>query len=204
MTIENKSDENESPRVLREDFAEKNEREQKDDLIQSIDRTLIKVQSDLDADIIEKVVEKPTQNNSEETEIKSSRSSGRKPRNEREEQERSHENENLSDFFCDELCNRAARFGAMLKEHLGGTILISVTPGDERYLFDWRGQEPRAEATNVKEADCTIIISKHNLMQIYSGDLNPQIGMLTDKIKVKGKAGLAIYFFNLVAPQQSY
>jgi putative sterol carrier protein len=38
-------------------------------------------------------------------------------------------------------------------------------------------------------------------MAVRSGDLNPQVAMLADKIKVKGKIGPAVYLFNLIAPR---
>jgi putative sterol carrier protein len=96
---------------------------------------------------------------------------------------------------------------------------VELTNSGERFLFDWREEAPKvtsvaretvlstdesqgvvvtAEKIN---ADSFILLSEQHLMSIRAGDLNPQVGMLTDKIKVRGKVSPAVYIFNLIAPR---
>ena len=84
---------------------------------------------------------------------------------------------------------------------------------EERFIFDWKGEEPTvvpaagALTVNVENpgeatlVDSIISLTEQNLMAVRSGDLNPQVAMLADKIKVKGKIGPAVYLFNLIAPR---
>jgi|GEM_PF-2311097 len=46
-------------------------------------------------------------------------------------------------------------------------------------------------------SDCTIEMTENHLEQILDGDLNPQVAMLSDKLRVDGQLSLAIYFFNI-------
>lgn len=87
-----------------------------------------------------------------------------------------------------------------LRVELTGTILIKLKNSTDKFLFDWRGEKAKTEQTQSDEADCTITISESDLMKIANGDLNPQVSMLSEKVKVAGKSSLAIYFFNLIAP----
>lgn len=112
---------------------------------------------------------------------------------------------NADDVLIDELKARAQRAGPRLRECLLGTLLIELTNG-KKYGFDWRQGEllvaPLAgDLGGVGPADCTIRLSEDNLLRIANGDLNPQVGMLSDKIKVDGKVSFAVYFFNLIAPR---
>jgi putative sterol carrier protein len=58
-----------------------------------------------------------------------------------------------------------------------------------------------AEGSDAAAVDSIISLTEQNLMAVRSGDLNPQVAMLADKIKVKGKIGPAVYLFNLIAPR---
>ncbi len=49
--------------------------------------------------------------------------------------------------------------------------------------------------------DTVICLSERSVMAIRSGDLNPQVGMLTDKIRVSGQIAPAVYIFNVIAPR---
>jgi putative sterol carrier protein len=63
-------------------------------------------------------------------------------------------------------------------------------------------EEVSAEApTDKLSVDAHILLSEQHLMAVRSGDLNPQVGMLTEKIKVRGKVSPAVYIFNLIAPR---
>ena len=121
--------------------------------------------------------------------------------------------QNARDVICEELPARAQRAKLRLHPQLTGAFVIEVTTTGEKFLFDWRGEEPKVgplsgepelsspETIDLTKVDCIISISEPNLMAVRSGDLNPQVAMLADKIKVKGRMGPAVYLFNLVAPR---
>jgi hypothetical protein len=127
--------------------------------------------------------------------------------------------QNGHDVMCDELPDRAHRAGLRLKPYLTARILIELSNSGERYLFDWREDAPKVTAvprevsvtteevvagepsTDKLAVDAHILLSEQHLMAVRSGDLNPQVGMLTEKIKVKGKVSPAVYIFNLIAPR---
>jgi hypothetical protein len=126
--------------------------------------------------------------------------------------------QNGSDVMCEELPDRAQRAGLRLKPYLTTRILVELSNSGERFLFDWREDAPKVSAvprdvlltteeptpetsTDKLVVDAHIILSEQHLMAIRSGELNPQVGMLTEKIRVKGKVAPAVYIFNLIAPR---
>lgn len=127
--------------------------------------------------------------------------------------------QNGRDVVCEELPDRAGRAALRLKPFLTGAIVFEFTNSGERFLFDWTGEQPSTKpiardvsvtcdeskgfvsSASAANVDTVIAISESHLMAVRSGSLNPQVGMLTDKIKVKGKVGPAVYIFNLVAPR---
>lgn len=121
--------------------------------------------------------------------------------------------QNGKDVLCEELPSRAARAKLRLKPHLTCVLGLELSSSGERFIFDWKGEEPKVapatgaltlNAENPGEAtlvDSIISLTEQNLMAVRSGDLNPQVAMLADKIKVKGKIGPAVYLFNLIAPR---
>ena len=127
--------------------------------------------------------------------------------------------QNGRDVMCDELPDRAQRAGLRLKPYLTARILIELSNSGERYLFDWREDAPKVSAlsrdvsvtteeglagelsSDKLSVDAHISLSEQHLMAVRSGDLNPQVGMLTEKIKVKGKVSPVVYIFNLIAPR---
>jgi len=121
--------------------------------------------------------------------------------------------QNGRDVLCEELPNRATRAKIRLKPHLTCVIAVELTSSGEKFVFDWKGEEPKVSpaiggltlnAENPGEAtlvDSIISLTEQNLMAVRSGDLNPQVAMLADKIRVKGKVGPAVYLFNLIAPR---
>ena len=110
---------------------------------------------------------------------------------------------NARDLLVDELYKRAQRANPKLRAQLLGSVLVQINGSKERFLLDWGSEDLRVEATDREHADCIIRISEDNLMKIAHGDLNPQIGMLSDKIHLQGSLNLAVYFFNLIAPMSS-
>lgn len=104
----------------------------------------------------------------------------------------SREDRNLSlDGLVEKIRNRGENADARLKGHLAGNIKLEIT--DRRAHFDlpWGNADSGTE--------CTISLSENSLRRIIAGELNPQIGMVSDKIRVGGRAELAMYFFNIVA-----
>lgn len=110
---------------------------------------------------------------------------------------------NARELMTDELLNRARNANPKLRAQLLGSVLVTIKGSQERYLLDWSTEEIKVEATQQTLADCMIKISEDNLLKIASGDLNPQIGMLSEKIHLEGNPSLAVYFFNLIAPRSN-
>ncbi len=121
--------------------------------------------------------------------------------------------QNGRDVLCEELPGRASRAKLRMKPHLTCSLVVELTSSGEKFLFDWKGEEPKvapvtgpisiasAEGGDPAAVDSLISLTEQNLMAVRSGDLNPQVAMLADKIKVKGKIGPAVYLFNLIAPR---
>ncbi|MBX7138995.1 MAG: SCP2 sterol-binding domain-containing protein [Oligoflexia bacterium] len=111
----------------------------------------------------------------------------------------------VRELVMEELKERALRANERLRAQLNGSVGLTFSDTGKNYLFDWRQDKPaisevEAAALSGSAPDCTIRISQRDLERIARGGLNPQVAMLSDKIKVEGRAGLAIYFFNLVVP----
>ncbi|NDC36606.1 MAG: hypothetical protein EBZ48_00985 [Proteobacteria bacterium] len=105
------------------------------------------------------------------------------------------------EIILGDVVSNATRSGAKLKELLAGTILIKLIDSGQRYVIDWREGDLKAQpAGKDATADCTILVSEDHLKRISQGDLNPQMAMLSEKIRVEGRKAVAMYFFNLVAP----
>lgn len=127
--------------------------------------------------------------------------------------------ETARDVVCEEMPHRAQRAAARLKPYLTGVVVIEFSNSGEKFVFDWRGETALAKAVpqgttvttdeaqgfvwneKVLNVDTVVAVSEVHLMAIRSGALNPQVGMLTDKIRVQGKVAPAVYIFNLVAPR---
>lgn len=149
-----------------------------------------------------------------------SQSRGPAPREERRPPPSSAE-----ELLLSEIPHRLGRAELKLRQNLAGRIALRIMSGPERrssdnrnadsrgtetrYLFDWSGDSPsikKQEAGQGKDAseqvspDCTISIHEQVLLRIANGELNPQITMLSDRLKIDGQSSLGIYFFNLVAP----
>lgn len=121
--------------------------------------------------------------------------------------------QNGRDVLCEELPSRAARAKIRLRPHLTCVLGVELVSSAEKFVFDWKSEEPKVtpatggftlsadspgQATLVESI---ISLTEQNLMAVRSGDLNPQVAMLADKIRVKGKIGPAVYLFNLIAPR---
>ena len=122
--------------------------------------------------------------------------------------------EQATNELAEDVRKRAGIAGSKLMMHLTGGITVELERSGGKLQFDWRSSSSSANlssgsasgsgtsgSTSITPDQCNIRISDENLMRIASGDLNPQLAMLSDKIRVDGKHSLAMYFFNLVAPR---
>jgi putative sterol carrier protein len=105
---------------------------------------------------------------------------------------------NAEELVMQELPARASGAHDLLRSKLRGKIQLKVK-GAGNYHLDWSGNEFIVKKNNSSQADTTIEIEERDLMKITTGGLNPQIGMLSDKIQVSGNPEIAVYFFNLIA-----
>ncbi|NLF25830.1 MAG: SCP2 sterol-binding domain-containing protein [Deltaproteobacteria bacterium] len=105
----------------------------------------------------------------------------------------------LRDFIMGEIGARSERAGRKLKTQLSSLVQLELTDLNHSFLFDWQGSDLRIHEGSDPQADCRIALSSTDLWSISNGELNAQIAMLSDKVKVSGKAGVAVYFFNLFA-----
>jgi SCP-2 sterol transfer family len=114
-------------------------------------------------------------------------------------------------FLLDALPDRMRKEGMTLTPHFVGGILLKFSDTQEQYRCEWgpdamtvtRSESRREgeEHEGVKsELECVLETKTLHLLRIAQGDLNPQLAMLSGKIKVSGKIEPAVYFFNLVAP----
>jgi len=110
----------------------------------------------------------------------------------------------IEELLCERVYERAVNSSTTLRSQLAGSIGLTIADSQEAYLFEWIKEKPTIMRMEKTEADCLITITDRDLRRIAAGVFNPQVGMLTDKIRVSGKTGLAIYFFNLIAPAQSF
>lgn len=89
--------------------------------------------------------------------------------------------------------------GDKLRTHLAGTILITLRDAGKKLAFDGR----TGKFTDSQTSDCQINTTARYLEEISTGELNPQIAMLTEKVGITGDVGLAVYFFNLICPESN-
>lgn len=122
------------------------------------------------------------------------------------------------DVLSEELPYRAEKAAVRLKPFLTARVVFEVSDSGDKYLFEWAEQGPKVSNLGKKASvkvnedemsvednslrvDTIICLSERSIMAIRSGDLNPQIGMLTDKIQVSGQISPAVYIFNVIAPR---
>lgn len=104
-------------------------------------------------------------------------------------------------LLTQELPEKASGVSTLLRSHLMGEIGVHLTDRGDHYIVDWIAEKIQVKSVRPESPDCMIHLTEQNLLKIASGDLNPQIGMLSDKIRVEGKLSFAVYFFNLLVPR---
>lgn len=110
---------------------------------------------------------------------------------------------NAHKLLTETVLANARRDHAKLRPYLTCKILFNITDSRKSYLFDWTAEELKSEELSSpaeeNAADCTISLSDSTLSRIASGDINPQIAMLSNKVQISGKVTFAVYVFNLIA-----
>jgi putative sterol carrier protein len=81
---------------------------------------------------------------------------------------------------------------------LNGSIQFLLSGSKDRFYISGSGSGIQVKDGVIDKADCTISISPKDLQGIIDGQLNAQVALISDKVKVEGNTGLAIYAFNLV------
>jgi len=70
--------------------------------------------------------------------------------------------------------------------------------GDQQVHVDGSGDSNTVTTTDA-EADCVIKISPKNFAKLIEGDLNPMMGVMMGKIKIKGDMSVAMKLQSLLA-----
>ncbi len=83
-----------------------------------------------------------------------------------------------------------------VKIQLNEPVQIQLQDINESVSIDWTGVKLKISHEDCKAA-CKIKMTKKDFDKLVSGKLNPQIGMLSENMKIEGKVGLAVYVFNL-------
>lgn len=120
-------------------------------------------------------------------------------REERREAERKRRFSNADELMGENLASRVKNANPRLRALLKGLIQVSLRGSSTAYHLDWRDDEPKVAKGAASSPDCLIQVNERDLIKIAHGELNPQIAMLSDKVKVEGRSEFAVYFFNLIA-----
>ena len=78
---------------------------------------------------------------------------------------------------------------------LGATLMFDC--GEEGVIVIDGRVEPHAVANARVDADCTITISRENLVALMTGALDPMTGFMTGQFRVSGDMGVALKLQNL-------
>jgi putative sterol carrier protein len=83
-------------------------------------------------------------------------------------------------------------FRQRMGDDSGLNAILKFDCGDEGVVvLDGRSSPNRVSNDDV-EADCTIRISRENLVALMTGKLDPTMGFMTGKFKVSGDMGVAL------------
>lgn len=83
-------------------------------------------------------------------------------------------------------------FRQRMGDDSGLNAILKFDCGDEGVVvLDGRSSPNRVGNDDV-EADCTIRISRENLVALMTGKLDPAMGFMTGKFKVSGDMGVAL------------
>jgi putative sterol carrier protein len=73
---------------------------------------------------------------------------------------------------------------------LGATLMFDC--GEEGVIVIDGRAEPHTVANTRIEADCTVTISRENLLALMAGELDPMMGFMTGQFRVSGDMGVAL------------
>jgi putative sterol carrier protein len=73
---------------------------------------------------------------------------------------------------------------------LGATLMFDC--GDDGVVVIDGRADPHTVANERIEADCTVTISRQNLVALMSGELDPMMGFMTGQFRVAGDMGVAL------------
>lgn len=79
---------------------------------------------------------------------------------------------------------------------LGATLMFDC--GDDGVVVIDGRADPLTVANARIEADCTVTISRQNLVALMSGELDPMMGFMTGQFRVAGDMGVALKLQQLV------
>lgn len=79
---------------------------------------------------------------------------------------------------------------------LGATLMFDC--GDEGVVVIDGRTDPHTVANERIEADCTVTISRANLVALMTGELDPMMGFMTGQFRVAGDMGVALKLQRLV------
>ena len=108
--------------------------------------------------------------------------------------------ESAKEILTVKLVKQAKSDQVKLRPYLIAKILFNIT-NSKSYLFDWTSETltvTEHKDSQEPSVDCTITLSEDTLIKISNDQINPQIAMLSNKISLSGKVGLAVYVFNLI------
>ena len=101
----------------------------------------------------------------------------------------------IEDYVLNSIPNKYKR-NRTAKKELTGDILLKITDIKESYFLEFTSQGLKVEKKEA-EAKCTISFDEGIFNQLIKRTINPQIALLTKKIKIEGNVSNGMYFFNL-------
>ncbi len=103
----------------------------------------------------------------------------------------------IQQFFYGPVADRAQR-SERLRTHLPSPVKVRIFDKNLSFCLDWTQPELRISENTTEQVACTVSLRERDFQSLVEGRLNPQVAMLSDKIKVEGQTSLAIYIFNLL------
>jgi putative sterol carrier protein len=83
-------------------------------------------------------------------------------------------------------------FRQRMGDDSGLNAILKFDCGDEGVVVLDGRSSPNRVSNDEVEADCTIRISRENLVALMTGKLDPTMGFMTGKFKVSGDMGVAL------------
>jgi putative sterol carrier protein len=87
---------------------------------------------------------------------------------------------------------------AKVGENSGLDAVLKFDCGDDGVAVIDGKSVPNSVSNEDREADCTVAISRENLVALLTGELNPMNGFMMGKFKVSGDMSLAMKLSRVV------